>query len=73
MGGRQKKLLQWGFPNICGHLLLSDPIGEKEITQNSSACPEPPTLALRPQEKVQETLWFGLVALYDDPLGFSNP
>lgn len=57
VGGRQKKLLQfWSFPNMCGYLLFSDPISEKEIIQNNPACPEPPALALRPQERVQETL-----------------
>lgn len=48
-GGREEELLGgWGFPDICGYLLLSDPISETEtarITQpvhTTCSGPEPP-------------------------------
>ena len=31
VGGRKELLGDWGFPNICGCLLPSDPTSEKEM------------------------------------------
>ena len=63
MEGRKESLEDWGFANIWGCLLFSDPTSEKEMARMT----QPVQNYLSPWRKVQELLWFGLVAPSDDP------